>query len=313
MKFLKLISTTTIFLWSNVAWAEVESESKELDWLDWTFENLVLVISGFILLVAMQMLYSATKTIWRVQTIADFEKKGMSHAVAVKQAKQESFFSYIYQQLDGGVDLEHEEDVLLNHDYDGIRELDNNLPPWWVGMFYISILFAFAYIGIFHFSSYAQSSVEIYEQEVLEGKIIRAKFAEAKRLKKEEESQDDLAFSKRLTDAQSLSKGEELFNLQCAACHKKDGGGSTGPNMTDEYWIHGGAFTDIVKVIVEGVPGKNMISWKEVLKPEQIQQVASYILTLQGTNPPNAKDPEGEKFVADNSDLEIVEGEEEIK
>lgn len=313
MNFSKIISTTLFFLWTNAIWAKVEGESTELDWLDWTFENFVLIIGGVILLAAMTMLYSATKTIWRAQTISGFEKNGMSHFAAVKRAKQESFFSYIYQQLDGGVDLEHEEDFLLNHNYDGIKELDNNLPPWWVGMFYISILYAFVHIGIFHFSSYAQSSAEQYEQEVLEGKIIRAKFAEAKRLKKETENQASLASSKRLTDAESLTKGQEIFNLQCAACHKQDGGGSTGPNMTDEYWIHGGSFSDVVNVIVEGVPGKNMISWKEVLKPEQIQEVASYILTLQGTNPPNAKAPEGEKFVADNSASANISGEEEIK
>jgi cytochrome c oxidase cbb3-type subunit 3 len=99
-----------------------------------------------------------------------------------------------------------------------------------------------------------------------------------------------------LTDDASLVSGKQVWESQCFTCHKLDGGGSIGPNMTDEYWIHGGTFADIINVINVGVPAKGMIPWRGVITDQQIQEVASYLLTLQGTNPPGGKPPEGEKI-----------------
>jgi cytochrome c oxidase cbb3-type subunit 3 len=105
-----------------------------------------------------------------------------------------------------------------------------------------------------------------------------------------------------LTDAQSLAEGAEIFKANCLACHGAAGEGGVGPNMTDEYWVHGGGIKNIFKTIKYGVPEKGMISWKSQLKPVAMQKVSSYILTLQGTNPPNAKAPEGEKWVDSGED-----------
>jgi cytochrome c oxidase cbb3-type subunit III len=95
----------------------------------------------------------------------------------------------------------------------------------------------------------------------------------------------------------ALAKGKQIYVNNCAACHREDGGGGIGPNLADEYWLHGGSMQEVYDLIKEGVPDKGMIAWKQMLSPEQMKNVASYILTFQGTTPPQAKEPQGEKYV----------------
>jgi cytochrome c oxidase cbb3-type subunit 3 len=99
-----------------------------------------------------------------------------------------------------------------------------------------------------------------------------------------------------LKDAKALAAGKQVFETQCFTCHGKLGEGGIGPNMTDEYWIHGGTIADVIHTLRVGVPAKGMIAWDKTLTPDQIDAVASYILVkLQGTTPPNGKAPQGEK------------------
>lgn len=187
--------------------------------------------------------------------------------------------------------IEKEEDILLDHDYDGIQELDNKLPPWWVYLFFITIIIAAVYLVRYHVVGDWSSSQE-WEEEMAAAQVkIDAYMAE----------QGDILDENSVflvDNAEALAEGKEIFNTNCAACHKTDGGGLIGPNLTDEYWIHGGDIKDLFTTIKYGIPEKGMISWKTQLKPEQMQAVASYILVeLQGTNPPDAKAAEGEKYV----------------
>ena len=282
---------------SKPTWAAdaiLDGESKYF--LDWTIENLVLVVGGTVAISALFVLFQTLKTIWRAQIIHRFESQGMNHAAAVIKSMNESFLGYIYQQMDGGVTLGNEADVLLSHNYDGIQELDNNLPPWWVGMFYVTIAYAFIYIGVIHFSSYGMSQVEEYEQELVDAEITIAAFnAAQKAFRKEAITTENVTI---LTAADRLAIAEDNFQIYCKACHGQQGEGieNMGPNLTDEYWLHGGGVKNIFKTISEGVPGKQMISWKTVLSPEEIQEVSSFVLTLRGTNPPNARSAEGELF-----------------
>ena len=179
-------------------------------------------------------------------------------------------------------------DELLDHDYDGIQELDNDLPPWWLYMFYFTIIFGFVYLLYYHVFDIGDSPVAAYEKEMQQAAVQYAG-GEAGGISATDESL--VAF----TDADNLARGKEIFLTNCMVCHGASGEGGIGPNMTDEYWIHGGSMKQIVNIINVGVPAKGMISWKPVLNPEQIRQVSSYILSLQGTNPPNSKAPEGEK------------------
>ena len=191
--------------------------------------------------------------------------------------------------------IEQEESITLNHEYDGIRELDNRLPPWWLYGFYISIFFAVIYIWRYHVSHTAPLSVE-------ELQIAMAKADEQKAayLKKSANNVDENTV-KVLTDAADIAGGAKVFTQNCAACHGKAGEGVVGPNLTDDYWLHGGSIKDVFKTIKYGWPEKGMRSWKDDLSPVQIAQVSSYIRSIHGSNPPNAKAQQGELYKEDGA------------
>lgn len=186
-------------------------------------------------------------------------------------------------------DIEEEGEIVLDHNYDGIRELDNSLPPWWVYLFYATMIFAVVYLVRFHILDGNDQATE-YKLAVAEAK------AELKKYR--ENAPVDLITAENvtlLTDASDLSRGKAVFNLNCASCHLADGGGSIGPNLTDEYWILGGGIKNVFTTIAQGGrDGKGMIAWNKTLKAADIAKVASYVISLQGTTPAKAKAPQGE-------------------
>ena len=295
MNKFKIWTTLLTLLITTPIWAAA-GEEEGTSMLNWAIENIVMIMGSTVVLSALYLMWTATKTIWRAQSANQYESKGLSHEAAVAKAKKESFLSYIYQQLDGGVSLEKETDILLNHNYDGIRELDNNLPPWWVGMFYSTIVFAFLYIGIYHFSDIGKLQIAEYEQEVKESEIAIAAYNAAQKAEKAANlTADNVTI---LTATDRLAAGQENFKSYCVACHGTLGEGleNLGQNLTDKYWIHGGGIKNIFRTISEGVPGKPMVAWKDAISADEIQELASYILTLEGTDPPNARPPEGELY-----------------
>ena len=179
---------------------------------------------------------------------------------------------------------EPQDPLLLDHEYDGIRELDNKLPRWWVWLFNLSILFAVLYFGYYHVLGKGKLMVAQYQEEMALGTEIKARA-----MTEFENSMTSLQPSK---DAAVLAEGKDTFMKLCAPCHRPDGGGLVGPNLCDDYWIHGSNFVDNLKTIWEGVPAKGMVTWKGTLKPSTIYAAGSYIYTLRGTNPKNPKPPE---------------------
>jgi cytochrome c oxidase cbb3-type subunit III len=182
-------------------------------------------------------------------------------------------------------ELGKEEDVMTDHDYDGIKELDNVLPPWWKYGFYITIAIAIYYtFQVFY-------NPENYNQELeYEAAVEQAKKDMDAYRKENPEPKVEL-----LTDANSLEAGKKIFGTYCVACHLADGGGSIGPNLTDDRWILGGGIEKIFHTISEGGrPGKGMVSWKNSINIEERQQVASYVISLQGTTPAIPKAAEGD-------------------
>lgn len=176
---------------------------------------------------------------------------------------------------------------LGGHDFDGIKELDNRLPPWLKYLFYASIIFSFAYMVrliVFEDDSIVQSME--YENEMA-----------AANPETEAVADSVVAEVKIVSMEEKLSKGKATYNSVCAVCHGKFGEGLVGPNLTDEYWIHGGTVEELSAVIANGVIEKGMIAFKDQLSPTQREYVLDYILSMEGTNPANAKAPEGEKFV----------------
>jgi len=223
---------------------------------------------------------------------------------AAREKQQRDWFKKMYQKLVRVKPIEQEEEIVLDHNYDGIRELDNDLPPWWLYGFYASIVFA-----LFYFLKYeafnGNSQIEEYEIEVAQAKI---DLEDYKRTHKDEIDANTVEL---LTEAGDVKSGETIFTANCIACHKAGGSGGIGPNLTDDYWILGGGIKNVFNTITEGGrSGKGMISWKTDLKPSEIQQVASYVLSLHGTNPVNAKEPEGELWT--NPDARIEDAEVEV-
>jgi cytochrome c oxidase cbb3-type subunit III len=196
------------------------------------------------------------------------------------------------EKLNASVAIEQEEEIMLTHDYDGIRELDNNLPPWWKYGFYATIVFAFVYMIHYHVSKSGDLQTEEYTREVAKAERELAEF-----LKNSASNVDETNVTL-LTTPGDLAAGKEIFTGICATCHGKLGeGNAIGPNLTDEYWLHGGSLADIFKTIKYGWPDKGMQSWKETYSPMQIAQLSSYIKSLKGTNPPNGKDKQGELYI----------------
>lgn len=174
--------------------------------------------------------------------------------------------------------------LLMDHDADGIRELDNNLPRWWVWLFNLCIVYAVIYMCYYHVFRAGDLQAAEYAKEKAIGDALKAAS-----LAKFEQTIASMEPSK---DPAVLAGGQKTFVTLCAPCHRADGGGLVGPNLCDDYWIHGSNFVDNVRTILNGVPEKGMLTWKGVLKPDEIYAVASHIYTLRGTKPPNPKPAE---------------------
>lgn len=258
--------------------------------------NLIGAVGIVVVAATIGILVNLLNQIVKIRELEILKEQGFEEYAEAKAASnKESWWTRLTKSMTDAVPVEKEKDILLNHEYDGIRELDNNLPPWWLYGFYLTIGIAIFYIGFYHFSSYAISSQEAYalEMEEAEEAVERYLATQANRV---DESNVTL-----LTDVAALADGENIFNSLCIACHMKGGGGapgSVGPNLTDQYWLHGGSLKDVFKTVKYGVPEKGMIAWKDQLRPDEIHKVSSYIMTLQGTNPSNAKEPQGELYAA---------------
>ncbi|MBC3759391.1 c-type cytochrome [Hyunsoonleella sp. SJ7] len=219
--------------------------------------------------------------------------------------KEKSFeFKWLkdtYIKLLGQKPLEEEGEIILDHNYDGIKELDNNLPPWWVYGFYATIIFAGIYLVRYHIFD-GDTQLDELETELAEARVAIEEY------KKTAKDLVDINTVTMLTEASDLKAGQAIFETNCVACHKADGGGGIGPNLTDQHWILGGGIKNVFRTISEGGrDGKGMIAWKQSLKPSEMAQVASYVLTFQGTTPAEPKAPEGDIWVDESAPAEAVE------
>jgi len=207
----------------------------------------------------------------------------------LKADEAPSFADTILQKLTKRPAPEQEKDLLMHHEYDGIRELDNVLPPWWLWLFYGTIIWAVVYLVNVHVIKVWPDQEREYELEMAQAK------ADVEAYLARQAAAVDENTVVALTDAATLASGRTIFTDFCRACHGDQGeGNAVGPNLTDAYWIHGGSINDVFRTIKYGVVEKGMQSWKTDLSPQQVQAVASYILSIGGSEPPNAKAPEGE-------------------
>lgn len=232
------------------------------------------------------------------------EEKAQYDLEQTKPIAQQEAFKKWMKRFTASKSIHEEADVLLDHDYDGIKELDNVLPPWWVGLFYATIIFALVYLVRFHImDEYNQDQEFATEMQVADKAV-----EEYMKTAPDVMDKDKVTL---LTDESAIAEGKTLFDANCVACHKADAGGAIGPNLTDKFWINGGGIKNVFNTIMEGGrPGKGMIPWKDQIKPTQIQKIASYVLSLQGTNPKDAKpvEPEAKEWKDDATNASADKG-----
>ncbi len=250
--------------------------------------NLFYVVSGMLLVTSLLILVVLVIILQIVRLIV------LPPVQAVAAAARESFWVTLSKRFVTGDirPIGQEQTIMLDHNYDGIQELDHRMPPWLAYFFYGTIAFAIIYMVGF----WGVEAIPTGEQEyVTEVETAEQQIAE---YKKRASAGIDETNVQLATAQGAIEAGKSLFAQNCQACHGGAGEGGVGPNLTDEYWLHGGTVKDVFKTIKYGVPQKGMIAWQQKLKPDEIQNVSSYILSLQGTNPPNAKAPEGDRIAA---------------
>lgn len=273
-----------------LAFAQAGSGASNENLLDLIYRNFGLFFLFSVIVLAIIGMFAMFRTLAKVQLSRIYEEKGLEEFKKVAKQPTQNLWTRLYKKLTAYVPVEKEKDIQLDHDYDGIRELDNRLPPWWLAMFYISIAFAVVYFGYYHVLDKGNDQIEAYEAEMEEAERAVAAFV-SRQAEQVDESNVTM-----LAEAGALESGKEIFLSKCSACHGQLGEGGVGPNMTDQYWIHGGSISDVFRTIKYGVIEKGMVPWKDQLRAREIQEVSSYILTLQGTNPPNGKEPQGDLY-----------------
>lgn len=189
--------------------------------------------------------------------------------------------------------LDDERDLLMDHEYDGIQELDNNMPPWWLYGFYVTIIFAVGYLLYYDVLGWGLSQEEEYQREVAMA---------AERFGIQEVETRDFSQAVLLTDTASLERGREVFNAStnlCATCHGQNAQGLVGPDLTNDYWKHGCDLQSIMVSISDGFPNRGMPAYGSTVRigDDDLLALASYIISIRGSNPAGAKAPDMSRSV----------------
>jgi cytochrome c oxidase cbb3-type subunit 3 len=289
-KFFPAYVRVPLFFFIGFALMEYSIDSGDKPaFIKYPMVSVFLLVFLFILIAIEITLNAVNRVMYQLMTPEEKAKLDYENSLSLKES---TWFKDLMQKLTKTQPIEKEGDLLLHHDYDGIKELDNNLPPWWVYLFYITIIFSVIYLARFEIFGADNQEMEL-KKEMAQAKIDVDEY-----LKTAPDLMDEKTVVL-LTDKESLEAGREIFTTNCAACHRADGGGQIGPNLTDDHWILGGGIKNVFHTITNGGrDGKGMVSWKtNGLKPKEIQKVASYILSLQGSGPKDPKEPEGEIWI----------------
>lgn len=255
--------------------------------------NMSLNSTIFYLLVAF-IIFELLIIVALISSIKLLAKKNVIEEVSLKTE------SSVFDRFNASVAIGKEKDILLDHNYDGIHELDNDLPPWWKYGFYASIVFAFIYMIHYHVTATGDLQIAEYDNSVLTAQAEKAEFSKnnANSL-----TENNVTM---LTDKAEITKGETIFKETCFACHGKFGEGGVGPNLTDDFWINGGSIKDIFATIKYGKPDKGMKSWEADLSALQIQEVTCYIKTIHGSKPANGKAPQGDLYAESTGKIDSL-------
>jgi len=294
---------------SNTAHALTTSapEAAKNDSLWLYVENSDIYVLLIIVFLLLAFLLNQVNMFFKVLNVMQPEDKKIKVGIFSKKKEGKT----LTQVLTGAVPVEEEHKIDLGHDYDGIRELDNPMPPWWLAGFFISIVFAVIYMFHYHVLGTGDLQAVEYEKSVAAAEIEIQAFREKMAMNVDETN------ATLMTASSDLMKGKELFLNNCATCHLEDGRGGIGPNLTDDYWIYGGDIKDIFKVIRKGAPN-GMPEHQSKFNPIQIQQVSSYVLHLEyiseaaGGRPQEGEfHPRNGETTEENTEPEVSPAEEE--
>lgn len=283
----KGISTFLLFFITSIAFAQAEpKKAGDQELITYLILMLLVLVILAVVVVLVQVLMLLQKLTKGTSTSAEAPENLRGESAPL-------FSDRWWQRWTGfGVKLQDEQRILIKgHDYDGIHELDNRMPPWLAFLFQGTIVFAIFYLIHYHFTKTGDLQLTELEKE---SKVIETKKAAFLEKAAAKINENSVTFA---TDAKSIEEGKAIFAANCAACHAADGGGSVGPNLTDEYWLHGGGIKNVFKTIKYGVPEKGMIAWEKQLNPLKMQQVASYIISIKGAKTAAPKAPQGEIYV----------------
>ncbi|SDF25355.1 cytochrome c oxidase cbb3-type subunit 3 [Mucilaginibacter pineti] len=243
---------------------------------------LLLLLIIVALLVILRAFNIVTRLVLKADGYSDEQIEAELHPVKIKKPKAE-----VWNKLLSLRPLAEEKELLIAHDYDGIQELDNPIPAWFMYLFYITIIFAVGYLLNYHVFHTGQLQYEEYKTE-----MVQADAAKKLYLSKAANQVDENTV-KLVKDPAVLAAGQAVFKQNCVACHGDHAQGMVGPNLTDNFWLHGHKVNDLFKTVKYGVLAKGMPTWEKVLSPGQISAVVNYVKSLHGTNPANPKAPQG--------------------
>lgn len=274
----KVLSLIILFAFAQITFA-AEEATKSTGTMNLTYSMItwILLTVIFIEIIVMVYLFSQAKRFLVDPNAKDANKSALEKT---------------WDKINSFKPIEEESKMDTGHNYDGIRELDNITPPWFTTAFILSIIFAIVYLYRYHVSKSAPLQEAEYNMEMAEAEKEKAKFLAIASNNIDENNV-------KLLEGEEIVKGKGIFIEKCAVCHEANGAskpGGVGPNLTDEYWIHGGSLQEVFKSIKYGWPDKGMISWKDQLSPKQIAQVASFINSIKGTNPVGGKEPQGDLY-----------------
>jgi cytochrome c oxidase cbb3-type subunit 3 len=290
---MRTLASTILFVIASVSAVAQDAAPESSFWRDPLGDPLFpfYVVTGFVFLTAILVIMVAAYMLQILNMI--IRKAAEEHAdkLGIRYVPQPTWWSKFWMSVNAFKPMEEEKDVMLDHNYDGIRELDNHLPPWWKWLLYGTIVWGAVYMVVYHVTK----TLPLMEGEY-QAEVARADEQRSKRLAANPPLTIDEGTLVYEPDDAILQSGRKIYVTNCASCHLSDGQGSIGPNLTDDYWLHGGNIRDIYAVIKNGVPEKGMISWAPVLSQEQMRDVAFYIKSLHGSNPPNPKAPQGELY-----------------
>lgn len=292
----KIILTIVAFLLFSVVFAATPDPAAaetaaQAPVKGFTFSDLLIWALGvLIIMVTVLVIYQLSAINLQVQRLRKIVVTGDKNAVLDKETVTERFL----KRFSGLKPMSMEGELIMeDHEYDGIQELKNGMPPWLQAFFGVTIAFALFYWTYYQILKIGPDQNQEYQTEM---DIAKQKREERKKLLASTIDENNVT---PLTDPADLAEGKNIFITNCGTCHKNDGGGDAGPNLTDEFWIHGGGINNIYKTIKTGYLEKGMPGWEDKLSPLQIQSVSSFVLSLQGTTPATAKAPQGEKWTGE--------------